>query len=92
MQQATIGAKYQIVIPKEVREKIKGIKPGVKVMVKQEDENTMTVRTSKRSWSDDNYGAFKKYWKGIDPAKEIDKMRAEWEERSKELEKIAQGK
>jgi len=32
MQQATVSPKYQVVIPKKVREKI-GIKPGQKVQV-----------------------------------------------------------
>jgi AbrB family looped-hinge helix DNA binding protein len=33
MQTVTIGTKNQIVLPKEVRKKIKGLKPGSKVMV-----------------------------------------------------------
>lgn len=83
MQLVTVGTRYQIVIPKEVRMKIKGIKPGAKVMIKQADDNTVTVKTSKKTWSDESYGFMKGAWKDIDPAAEIEKMRNEWDARRK---------
>lgn len=79
MQQVTIGTKYQIVIPKEVRKKIKGLKPGNKVIVRPSNNNTITVSPVKKNWSDENYGAFKKYFKGIDPIAELEKARDEWD-------------
>ncbi|MBI2430767.1 MAG: AbrB/MazE/SpoVT family DNA-binding domain-containing protein [Candidatus Levybacteria bacterium] len=79
MQQVTIGSKYQIVLPKEVRKKLKAIRPGNKVHVYPIDEETLEVKVSKQNWSDENYGALKKYWKGIDPIAEVEKMRDEWD-------------
>lgn len=92
MQIVTIGPKYQIVIPKKVREEEKTLQPGSKVMVGRTKEGTITVKPIRKNWSDEHYGAFKKYWKGTDPAAEVEKMRDEWEERLEELEQIRQGK
>lgn len=86
MQLVTIGSKYQIVIPKEVRKKLKGIKPGVKVSVKPVDENTATLNIQEIKWSDRTYGLMQDAWKNIDPTAEINKMRDEWEDKVKELE------
>ena len=82
MQTVTVGTKYQIVIPKEVRKKIKGIKPGVKLGILVENDQTVKIKTQKLNWSDQNYGAFVKYWKGTDPLVEIEKIRDEWDEKS----------
>lgn len=75
MQLVTVGSKYQIVIPKEVRKKNKGIKPT--------GENTITVKPRHKLWSDESYGFMKEAWKDIDPAIETEKMRDEWDERSR---------
>lgn len=88
MQQVTVGAKYQIVIPKEVRKRVKGLRPGAKVMVQSNGGSTITVKTVDKNWSDQHYGAFKKYWKDSDPAAGVEKMRDEWEERLEEFEQI----
>lgn len=80
MQLVTVGSRYQIVIPKEVREKVNGLKPGVKVAVQQLKADTFTIKTSKKSWADESYGFMREAWKGLDPAKEIDKMRDEWDQ------------
>ncbi len=81
MQIVTVGAKYQIVIPKETRKKIKGIKPGNKVTVKSVNGGVITVTPVEKNWADENYGAFKKYWKGRNIIAEVEKMRDEWDER-----------
>lgn len=78
MQQVTIGTKNQIVIPKYVREKIKGLKPGKKVDIYTLDENTIAIKVSPKSWVEKNYGLMREAWKGIDPIKELEKMRNEW--------------
>ncbi|OGH05177.1 MAG: hypothetical protein A2W22_05925 [Candidatus Levybacteria bacterium RBG_16_35_11] len=78
MQQVTIGTKNQIVIPKYVREKINGLKPGEKVDVYALDENTLAIKVTEKSWLESSYGIMKKPWKGIDPIKEVEKMRNEW--------------
>ena len=41
MSEVTVGSKYQIVIPKQVRSKMKKLKPGVKASVYSKDEDTM---------------------------------------------------
>lgn len=87
MQQVTVGAKYQIVIPKEVREKVKGLRPGAKVTVHKTDMGIITIKPLKQKWSDANYGILKKYWQGRDMASEVEKVRDEWEEEVKKLEK-----
>lgn len=79
MQLVTVGSKYQIVIPKEVRRRILGIKPGAKVAVSADKKGSVNVKPSKKSWSDESYGFMKKAWKDIDPVVEIEKMRDEWE-------------
>lgn len=82
MQQVTVGTKYQIVIPKRIRMELKGIIPGRKVIVKKLDDSTISVQTPKKTsskWSDENFGAFQKYWKGIDPIAEAERIRNEWD-------------
>lgn len=87
MQQVTVGTKYQIVIPKEVRKKIKGLKPGTKVGVYSSGDDTLTVKVDPTSWVERTSGLMTEAWKGIDPIKELEKMRNEWEERLKGFEK-----
>lgn len=87
MQQVTIGTKYQIVIPKEVREKTKGIKPGAKVSISSVNKDTVTIKTDPTRWVERTSGMMTEAWKGIDPIAEVEKGRNEWEERLKELEK-----
>ena len=79
MQQATIGTKYQIVIPKEVRRKIKGLRPGSKVSVGKLDENTIAIKTEPTNWVERTKGMMTEAWKGIDTTTELEKMRNEWE-------------
>ncbi len=81
MQQAIVGTKYQIVIPKEIRDKLKDFRPGSKVIIKNTDADTIIVKPTKRLWSDETYGFMKEAWNGIDPIAEIEKMRNEWDEK-----------
>lgn len=87
MQQVTVGAKYQIVIPKEIRKKIKGLRPGIKVAVDRVDDNTVAVKTEPADWVKRTAGMMTEAWQDIDPIRELEKMRNEWEERLKVLEK-----
>ncbi|MEX2028146.1 MAG: AbrB/MazE/SpoVT family DNA-binding domain-containing protein [Candidatus Curtissbacteria bacterium] len=82
MQQITVGTKYQIVIPKEIRKKIKSLKPGAKVSVYSVGENMVTIRTDPKSWVTQTRGLMNKNWAGIDPIAELEKMRNEWEHKS----------
>lgn len=79
MQQVTVGTKYQIVIPKEVRRKIKGLKPGAKVSVYLNNENSLTIEASQKSWLERTRGIATEAWKGIDTTKYLDDLRNEWE-------------
>lgn len=88
MQLVTVGPKYQIVIPKEVRKKIKGIKPGSQVFVRSVDDSTITVKTAPQDWVKESYGFMKDAWKDINPIAEIERMRDEWEEKLSEQSKI----
>ena len=80
--QVTVGAKYQIVIPKEVRKQVSGIRPGSKVVVKSSEEGVITVKPVKQSWSDENYGSLKKYWQGRDMVGAVEKIRNDWERKA----------
>ena len=78
MQQVTIGTKNQIVIPKDIRQKIKGLQSGRKVLIYPLDEETVAIKVSLKTWLDSSYGAMKKAWDKIDPIREVEKMRNEW--------------
>ena len=79
MQTVTIGTKNQIVIPKEVRKKIKGLKPGHKVMVYPLNENTVAIKVEDKNWTERARGIMKDAWRGIDTTKELEKLRNEWD-------------
>ncbi len=87
MQQVTVGTKYQIVIPKDVRKKLKFLKPGDIVDIRAIDNHSLTIKTDPRAWIKRTSGMMTDAWKNIDPIKELGKMRGEWEERLSELEK-----
>ena len=80
MRQIIVGTKNQIVLPKEIRQKIKGLKPGRKVSIYSLDENTIAIKVSAKNWLDSSYGAMKLLWKNINPIEEVGKMRDEWSE------------
>lgn len=78
MQQVTVGTKYQIVIPKAIREKIKGLRPGAKVYVGQADQNTVAIKPVMTNWVDRTRGIAKEAWKDIDTTKYLNDLRDEW--------------
>lgn len=75
---ATVGSKYQMVIPKEIRREM-NIKPGDKLYIDTADNHTIYLIVPQKNWSDQNYGALKKYWKGINMIEEVEKIRNESE-------------
>lgn len=81
MSEVTVGTKNQIVIPKEVRKKIKGLHPGRKVSVYSLDNETIAIKVSDKSWVERSFGIMKDAWRDIDTTKELEKMRDEWDER-----------
>lgn len=82
MQQiVTVGPKSQVVIPKKVREIVRQIKPGRKVVVKPLHRNAVVIEVPEHDWIERTYGLMKGAWKSIDPIKELEKMRNEWDKR-----------
>ena len=83
MQQVTVGSKYQVVIPKKVRQRIKGLIPGVQVIVGAVDDKTIAIKKVEKSWVEETRGIAKKAWKGIDTTKYLRNLRNEWANKSK---------
>lgn len=80
--QVTVGTKYQIVIPKEIRKKIKDLRPGSKLVVNSIDDKTILIKQVNQNWMAKSRGLMKDAWKNIDPNAELEKMRDEWEYKS----------
>ena len=80
MQQVTVGPKYQIVIPRELR-KNKNIIPGAKVALSETAAGEIIIHTDTPSWVERTHGMLTEAWKDIDPIAELEKMKDEWEER-----------
>lgn len=78
MKQITVGSKNQIVIPKEVREKIKGLRMGTKVSIYSLDKDSFVVKVDKKDWASRTYGKMRESLKNINVLDEINKMRDEW--------------
>jgi len=81
MQLVTVGTKYQIVIPKEVRKKIKGIRPGAKVGVYPVNGETVAIKTEPKNWLERTRGMMAEAWKGIDTTKYLEDLRNEWDKK-----------
>lgn len=79
--QVTVGSKYQIVIPKEVRAKIKGLRPGTKVNISLNDEDII-IKNINKNWLKRTKGTLKEAWKGVDTSKYLDELRNEWDQKS----------
>ncbi len=75
---ATIGSKYQMVIPKAIRQDL-DIKPGDKMYIDTDENGIITLTVSPKNWAEQNFGALKKYWSGINMTKEVEKIRNEEE-------------
>ena len=82
MKQITVGTKYQIVIPKEVRNKVKGLKPGAKVIVNSTDLKTVEIRKVEENWVERTRGIASEAWKSIDTTKYLEDLRNEWDRKS----------
>lgn len=76
MTKATIGARYQVVIPKNERRRLK-LKPGLKVDVLAEKDRIVICPIAKQSWR----GIGKDIADGVDASDYIKRLRDEWGER-----------
>lgn len=80
--QTSVNVKYQVVIPKEARKKIK-IKPGQKMDV-EVTANQIILSPTKSGkqlkWPEDHIKKYGDIWKGIDVDKYIDEERNSWDD------------
>lgn len=76
----TVGPKYQVVIPRDVRRQCTGFNKGAKVEVLRLDDSTVMLKAADENWAETQYGALKDVWKDIDPINELKKMRDEWDD------------
>ncbi len=81
--EVTVSDKYQVVIPKAVRQQLQ-IKPGQKVRVKRKAK-TIIIDTS--SVVEKYAGSLSGVW-GDDPDRYIRELRDEWEEHQKKLDAL----
>lgn len=79
MAKVTVGSKYQIVIPKEVRKKVKNIKPGAKVEVYASGIKTVKIEIEDKNWLERTRGIAEEAWKNIDTTKYLEDLRNEWD-------------
>ncbi len=74
-----LGARFQAVFPKRVRQVAKKLKPGVILSMIPVSDDTVVVTTKTKDWVKETYGLFGGMWKG-DATKRIRKLRDEaWE-------------
>lgn len=80
MQLVTVGPKYQIVIPKEIRKKVK-VRPGDKVGLSV-DKDIVKLEPHPKNWLERTRGMMTEAWKGIDTTKYLEELRNEWDRKS----------
>ena len=78
MLQTLVSTKYQVVIPKEVRKRIK-VKPGQKLDVSTSDGKI--ILTPQKKWPEDYYKELRGMLGIKDVQLYLDKERASWEEK-----------
>jgi len=76
-QTAKVSSKYQIVIPKRVRQEL-GLQPGDRLLIRLED-GKVVMRLRPRSYAQHLQGLHKEVWKDIEAAEYVDKEREAWE-------------
>jgi AbrB family looped-hinge helix DNA binding protein len=72
---STVSAKYQVVIPKEMREQL-GLLPGNKVYFRKNKQNEIVI--GKNTVVDEVYGSMRGAW-GADSDNYLRKLRSEWD-------------
>ena len=74
-----VSSKYQVVIPKEAREKV-GLGKGDTLIVDVEDD-VITMRRRPESFMEYGRGLHRDVWEKIDTEKYLEELRREWERR-----------
>ena len=72
----TVSSKYQIVIPREAREKL-NLKTGDKLIIKADDEK-ITIYPQPKSYAKYALGLGKEIWQGVDATEYVKKERQTW--------------
>jgi len=72
----TLSSKYQIVIPREVREKL-DLKAGDKLIIKTNNEK-IVIYPQPKSYAKYALGLGKEIWQGIDATEYVKKERETW--------------
>jgi AbrB family looped-hinge helix DNA binding protein len=72
----TVSSKYQIVIPREAREKL-DLKAGDKLIIKANNEK-ITIYPQPKSYAKYSLGLGKEIWQGIDATEYVKKERQTW--------------
>jgi len=72
----TVSSKYQIVIPREAREKL-NLKTGDKLIIKANNEKIM-IYPQPKSYAKYSLGLGKEIWQGIDAIEYVKKERQTW--------------
>ena len=81
MIQTSVSTKYQVVIPREIRKKIK-VKPGQKMNVNISGEQIILspAQTKKKlDWPHDHIKLLSKDWQGINVEKYLEEERNSWD-------------
>jgi len=79
MAKATISQKYQVVIPKEIREKT-AIKEGQEMYVYSAG-NSIILSPLPKSHSEKMLGLGQEMWKDVDPLEYIRQERLDWDKK-----------
>jgi len=75
---STVTSKYQVVIPKKIRQKVK-VKQGDKVSVHALGDLIVIQKYGKnQSWADSLWGLGKDAWKKVDPVAYVHNERKQW--------------
>ncbi len=74
--QTLVSSKYQIVIPKEIRKRIK-VKPGQKLNIYTAGDQM--ILSTKMNWPEDHLKDLRGLWKNIDVDTFLKKEHASWE-------------
>jgi len=72
----TVSSKYQIVIPREAREKL-NLKTGDKLIVKANNEKII-IYPQPKNYAKYSLGLGKEIWQGIDATEYVRKERETW--------------
>lgn len=71
-----VSSKYQIVIPREAREKL-NLKAGDKLIIKANNEK-ITIYPQPKSYAKYSLGLGKEIWQGVDATEYVKKERQIW--------------